>query len=424
MVIPKRLKGRQDEKSFRNTIKLPEGWKEVCLKEITDIMLSGVDKRFHIGQKSVLLCNYTDVYNNNYITNSIDFTEATATDSEIANFALRIGDVLITKDSETPNDIGVPSVVVENLYNVLCGYHLALLRPKNNSIVSIYIAKTISHENVRRQFARMANGITRFGLTKSAIENIRILLPPRSEQRKIGEILVLWDKAIEKITTLIDSKVKLKKALMQQLLTGKLRFKEFEGQKWKMYKLNHFFKEFTERNLSNEHLTILSCTKTGGIVSQAERFGKRLASKSLIRYKIVRKGDLIYDPMLLWDASIGFLKRYDIGVISPAYFTFHFDESRGDRNFFENFFYSHYMRQMYKIISQGTNVRRRKAPKEAFLNIEIKLPPSLEEQQKIAAVLNRIDKEIELLKKQLECLKTQKKGIMQKLLTGEIRVKI
>ena len=162
MVIPKGWKSRHNEKSFRNTIELPEGWKEVCLKEIADIRLSGVDKKSHIGQKTVLLCNYTDVYKNNYITNSIDFTEATATDSEIANFVLRIGDVIITKDSETPNDIGVPAIVVENLCNVLCGYHLALLRFKNNSVDSFYVAKAISHSNIRRQFARLANGITRF----------------------------------------------------------------------------------------------------------------------------------------------------------------------------------------------------------------------------------------------------------------------
>lgn len=87
-------------KSYRNKSVLPEGWMEVCLKEIADIRLSGVDKKSHIGQKTVLLCNYTDVYKNNYITNSIDFTEATAADSEIANFALRIGDVIIIVDKK------------------------------------------------------------------------------------------------------------------------------------------------------------------------------------------------------------------------------------------------------------------------------------------------------------------------------------
>lgn len=120
-MVSKERKRAHTEKSLRNTSELPKGWREVCLCEIVNIKLSGIDKKSYIGQKTVLLCNYTDVYNNNYITNSIGFTEATATDSEIANFALQTGDVIITKDSETSNDIGVPAIVVENLYNVLCG---------------------------------------------------------------------------------------------------------------------------------------------------------------------------------------------------------------------------------------------------------------------------------------------------------------
>jgi type I restriction enzyme S subunit len=160
-----------------------------------------------------------------------------------------------------------------------------------------------------------------------------------------------------------------------------------------------------------------------GIIDQEERFGKRLASENTSNYKVVLRGDLVYDPMLLWDASIGFVNKYDEGLVSPAYATFSFKGDKTDREFLESSFDGHYMRHMYKIISQGTNTRRRKAPADDFLEIPIKLPPKAE-RQKIAAVLNTADQEVVQLKDQLAALRRQKQGLMQVLLTGRVRVKV
>lgn len=410
------------EKSFRNTSELPEGWKEVCLKEIADIRLSGVDKKSHIGQKTVHLCNYTDVYNNNYITNSIDFTEATATDSEIANFALQTGDVIITKDSETPNDIGVPAVVVENLYNVLCGYHLAILRAKDNTVVSIYMAKAISHAYVRRQFARLANGITRFGLTKSAIENIRILLPPYSEQKGIGEILVLWDKAIEKTATLIESKVKLKRALMQQLLTGKLRFKEFVKIKFHKIELGEFLIP-TPRPVPRPN----SAYTALGIRSHGKgTFLKTIENPETVMMDTlyeIKENDLIVNITFAWEGAIAIVNKSDEGgLVSHRFPTYVFNRDIVVPEYFKYAIQTKRFVHELGLVSPGGAGRNRVMSKTDFLNIVVSVP-SIAEQQKIAVVLNGIDKEIDLLKKQLECLKIQKKGLMKKLLTGEIRVK-
>src|SRR5205823_4810300 len=120
---------------------------------------------------------------------------------------------------------------------------------------------------------------------------------------------------------------------------------------------------------------VLSCTKRG-IVAQSKRFGKRLASTDLGRYKVASRGDLVFDPMLLWDASIGFVNDYESGVVSPAYSTFRFRSDKGSRTYFESLLYSHTMRERYRLISQGTNQRRRKAPAEAFLSTEIPIPPT------------------------------------------------
>lgn len=255
------------------------------------------------------------------------------------------------------------------------------------------------------------------------VKSYRLPKPPQKEQTKIAQIISSWDEAISKTEKLIQAKKRYKKGLMQRLLSGKVRFPEFEGEDWVEVKLKKFFKPFSDKNKDNEDLPILSCSKVHGITLQSNIFDKRVASKDIKRYKVVERDDLIYDPMLLWDASIGFLKEVDRGVISPAYNTFKFKEKSGYRPFFEYLFDTHYMRYNYKAISQGTNRRRRKAPAQAFLNIDIKVPKSIEEQKKIAEALSSLSQEIDLLKDQIELLKKQKKGLMQQLLTGKVRVK-
>lgn len=107
---------------------LPEDWRRVALGDIAQVIFSNVDKKNHTNEKSVLLCNYLDVYNNSYISKHLDFMHATATNVEIMKFAIKPGDVIITKDSETPDDIANAAIVVEDLPGVICGYHLAILR--------------------------------------------------------------------------------------------------------------------------------------------------------------------------------------------------------------------------------------------------------------------------------------------------------
>ena len=113
---------------------LPNDWRKTSLKNVANIRFSGVDKKSKPGERKVKLCNYIDVYDNEYITREIPFMEATASISEIETFSVSEGDVMITKDSETPFDIGVPSVVSEPLENVICGYHLAHIKPKLEEI--------------------------------------------------------------------------------------------------------------------------------------------------------------------------------------------------------------------------------------------------------------------------------------------------
>jgi type I restriction enzyme, S subunit len=112
---------------------IPEHWKLKKLKFATVVQPSNVDKKTIDNEEEILLCNYSDVYNNDYITDKIDFMQATATLGEIEKFLIEQGDVIITKDSENPNDIAVPALVIQDFDNVICGYHLTQIKQQDIS---------------------------------------------------------------------------------------------------------------------------------------------------------------------------------------------------------------------------------------------------------------------------------------------------
>ena len=172
-------------------------WSKVTLGDLIDLQLSSVDKKSKTNEQAVQLCNYMDVYNNSFIRAGMDFMLATATEREIARCSLAVGDVVITKDSEKHDDIGVPALVREDIPNLVCGYHLAILRPRLSEVDGTYLFYALSTDEVQEQFHSFANGITRFGLRKADIGLVQIPLPPLSEQRTIAHILGTLDEKIE-----------------------------------------------------------------------------------------------------------------------------------------------------------------------------------------------------------------------------------
>ena len=172
-------------------------WRRVVLGDVIGLQLSSVDKKSKASEQAVLLCNYMDVYTNNFIYADMDFMTATATEREIARCSLAAGDVVITKDSEKHDDIGVPALVRDDVPDLICGYHLAILRPRLSEIGGAYLFYALSTDEAQRQFHSYANGITRFGLRKADIGLVEIPLPPLPEQRAIGHVLGTLDDKIE-----------------------------------------------------------------------------------------------------------------------------------------------------------------------------------------------------------------------------------
>ena len=200
------------------------GWRQVRLEDACEVIVSPVDKKTVDGELPVKLCNYTDVYYNNAIDSKINFMAATAKPREIEKFSIITDDVIITKDSETPDDIGVPAYVKETIDNLLCGYHLTILRPKKQTIGK-YVCYALTSPRVKYDFYRFTNGITRFGLTTESYQKIKIPLPPPPEQKRIANILDTAKEEVEFLKQLTEQYRTQKRGLMQKLLTGKWRVK-------------------------------------------------------------------------------------------------------------------------------------------------------------------------------------------------------
>jgi type I restriction enzyme S subunit len=169
------------------------------------------------GEVPVHLCNYTDVYYNEQITADLDFMEATASPDQCLTFQLQPGDVLLTKDSETPDDIGVCAVVAETRPRLLCGYHLALIRPRSPLVEGRYLRHALASSPAKAEMTSRAMGITRYGLRSSAIGDLTIPLPVLKAQRTISDYL---DRETARIDAVIEMKQRAASLAKERLIAA------------------------------------------------------------------------------------------------------------------------------------------------------------------------------------------------------------
>lgn len=184
---------------------IPAAWDVIPLKFVATVFPSNVDKHSREDETPVELCNYTDVYYNDIISADIDFMKATATSEQIGKFQLRSGDTIITKDSESADDIGISAYVPEDLDGVVCGYHLSIIRP-GRRVSGRFIKRLFDSHYVKAILETSANGLTRVGLGQYALDNIDIPVPPLTSQNAIAAFL---DHETAKIDALIDKQEQL-----------------------------------------------------------------------------------------------------------------------------------------------------------------------------------------------------------------------
>ncbi len=161
----------------------------VRLKFIADVRVSNVDKKSEASGLPVRLCNYTDVYYNSKIRSDLKFMTATATPDQVERFRLRSGQTLITKDSESAQDIGVAAYVQTDEPDLVCGYHLAQIDPDPSKVKPEFLYWAIASSRSSEQFTLGASGVTRFGLRTDTITGLKLALPPLDEQQRIADFV-------------------------------------------------------------------------------------------------------------------------------------------------------------------------------------------------------------------------------------------
>jgi len=269
---------------------------------------------------------------------------------------------------------------------------------------------------------------------KADITEQTIYTPSFNVQEKIAGILEYWEHSISKIEELITAKQEQRKGSMQQLLSGKRRFPEFVQSPerkearwgsfpvdWGLPCIGDIAKQVAAKNKDGKQLPVLSCTKHHGLVDSLKYFGKQIFSKDLSTYKVVKRNQFAYATNHIEEGSIGYQDLYDEAAISPMYTAFETDDRINDR-----FLYLLLKTELYRHIfgaKTSASVDRRGSLRwKEFSKIHIPLP-SMDEQEAIVSVFDYCDQELDLLGQQLDAFKEQKKGLMQQLLTGKIRVR-
>jgi type I restriction enzyme, S subunit len=301
------------------------------LRALVDYLVSNVDKVQADDEMPIRLCNYTDVYNNEFITLGLDFMQATATDAEISNFRLVVDDVIITKDSESWDDIGVPALVRETASDLVCGYHLALLRPRKGQLEGAFLFRCLQAKPVRVQLELAANGVTRFGIPKSDIGAMSLPVPPLPRQRAIADYLdseTAWIDALvsakERMLALLAEK---RRALITRAVTRGLDPHaplRDSGVPWLGEIPVHWETErsrwlFRERDIRSETGSeeLLTVSHLTGVTPRTEKDVNMFEADTNEGYKLCEPGDLVINTLWAWMGAMGVAPMR--GIASPAY---------------------------------------------------------------------------------------------------------
>ena len=253
-------------------------------------------------------------------------------------------------------------------------------------------------------------------LNRNDVHVSKVAIPPIEEQGHIVKVLELWDNAIEKQSELVEKLKLRKRALMQQLLTGKKRLPGFSGE-WKEVKLGDVFDERNETN--HDDLPLLSITGDKGVIYQSDSDKRDISNDDKSKYKRICPNDIGYNTMRMWQGRSA-LSELE-GIVSPAY-TIVTPRENVNVEFMAMLIQQPRVVYDFWTHSQGLVSDTLNCKYPDFCQVKVRIPTK-QEQTAITSVLVKADKEIELASENLANLQSQKRGLMQQLLTGKKRIK-
>lgn len=418
--------------------KTPGHWSVNRLRHACEMLVSNVDKHTKPNELPVFLCNYVDVYKNERVHPRLRFMRATASKDEVARFRLRHGDVVITKDSEDWKDIGVPALVEHEAPDFVCGYHLAILRPRPAFVSGAFLLRTLQCHLVAAQFHVEAHGVTRYGLGHGAIKDVSVPIPPPDEQTAIVRFL---DHANRKIDSFIRAKRKLigllneqKQAIIHRAVTRGLHPDgplKPSGIPWLGDIPNHWgilrnmalFSHRVEPGVTG--LTVLQVSLRSGITAEElDQFGrpKRLIADAT-KYKRIHRGDVAYNTMRMWQGAVG-VSPSD-GLVSPAYVVL---KPRKDTcpEFYDFIFHTEVYKQQVNRQSTGIVSDRNRLYWDSFKQMpNLTLPPA--EQKEIVAFIAKetavLNTAIARTEREIALMQEYRTRLTADLVTGKLDVR-
>ena len=405
--------------SKKNT--LPKEWVlgeliDFCIKSkraIVDGPFGSNLKTEHFKKQGV------PVINSSFVTElTFNAKEYVYVDDELFQREIRSkvvpGDIVMAKIGAR---CGSSAILPENHpISILSGNSLKISIDENENSKE-FVWYLLINEYFKNQFKDCKSVGAQPAISTPHLKKLKFPKPPLTEQKVIAQVLSTADAAIHTTEKLIAQKELRKKWLMQQLLTGKKRLKGFEGE-WKEM---HLSEMFTERNDTKYFDLPLLSIGQNGVYPQDESVKKDTSNEDKSKYKRICPGDIGYNTMRMWQGRSA-LSDLE-GIVSPAY-TVVTPKKNADSLFFSYLFKMPKMTNLFWRNSQGLVDDTLNCKFKDFSIVKVLLPQTKEEQTAIAQVLQAADKEISLLKAKAEKLREQKKGLMQQLLTGKVRIKI
>ena len=388
---------------------IPEDWVVDSLGNIGELK-NGISKGGENFGYGTPIIGLNDIFGKIYISHSNPNSLVNATSKELKDFNIQIGDVLFVRSSVKPEGVGMPCVVEKDLKDTTFSGFLIRFRETKHILNNKYKRYCFLLDSFRYKLLAKSTISANTNINQPSLASLNIIIPPLKEQEKIAEVLSCWDNGIEVLEKLLEKKQLHKKALEQMLFN--------EKKSWQLLRFDSIFKDYCKKNCPDERL--LSATQENGVIPRDMLNSKVMSPDgTLSGYKLIDIGDFVIS-LRSFQGGIEY-SNYR-GILSPAY-TVLKSIMEINKDFYKYFFKSYRFIEKYLSISV-IGIRDGKQISYSDLS-SVKIPyPPIDEQQKIAKVLSNCDEEIRLLDKKLEMLKQQKKGLMQKLLTGEIRVKI
>jgi len=416
---------------------LPRSWQAKPLRAVADYTVSNVDKVPSDDELPVRLCNYTDVYNNDYINLSMDFMQTTATAGEIEKFHLRVGDVVITKDSESWDDIGVPALVTETDDDLVCGYHLAILRPRSGVLDGRFLFRCLQAKPIRVQLELAANGVTRFGIPKNAIGLMVLPVPSVEMQHAIADYL---DRETGRLDALVAAKERVlellaekRRALITRAVTRGLNPNAplrdsglpWLGQipkHWETKRAKWLFTERDERSETGDE-ELLSLRMELGLVPHNDVSEKTTRSEELIGYKKCSTREIVINRMRASSGLVAIAPQD--GLVSPDYAVFKVSEDAYPE-YFTLLFKTSLLQTVFRTASKGLGTGSSgflRLYSEDFLGFWLPAPPK-QDQEAIVAHIERETGKLDALRSATErtvaLLKERRAALIAAAVTGQI----